>query len=103
MNQNARIAAASILALLAAFVNADGAAAAETGRVFVSNNRDNTVSVLDGKTFAVIKTVDVGNRPQGMALTPDGRSVLVVSGRQDRLDIIDVAGLASTGSVAAGG
>lgn len=78
------------------------AAAKGTGYVFVSNQRGNTVSVLDGRTFSVIKTLPVGDRPQDMAFSADRRQIFVVAGRSDRLDVIDVAGLTVTGTLPAG-
>ena len=53
------------LALLAAL--ASGAARAST--VLVSNEKDNTITVLDGATLKVIKTVPVGQRPRGIVLS----------------------------------
>ena len=38
-------------------------ALAET--IFVSNEKDNTVTVVDGKTLEVIKTIKVSRRPRG--------------------------------------
>ena len=39
--------------------------------VFVSNEKDNTISVIDSKTDEVVKTYDVGQRPRGITLTSD--------------------------------
>ena len=41
------------------------AATADAYTVFVSNEKDNTVSVLDSTTLEVVKTVKVGQRPRG--------------------------------------
>lgn len=57
--------------------------------VFVSNEKDNTVSVLDMTALKVIKTIAVGKRPRGMSLTPDGKSLIVCAGDDNRLDVID--------------
>jgi YVTN family beta-propeller protein len=38
--------------------------------IFVTNEKDNTVTVLD-ETFKVIKTVKTGLRPRGIRITPD--------------------------------
>jgi YVTN family beta-propeller protein len=58
---------ASISAILAAA----HPAAAET--IFVSNEKDNSVTILDGATLEVIKTVPVGQRPRGITLSIDNQ------------------------------
>ncbi len=50
---------------------------ARTGRAFVVNNGDNTVSVLDTRTGALLRTVAVGEGPTGVAVDErDGRVVV---------------------------
>ena len=46
------------------------APAARAERVFVSNEKDNTITVLDGGTLAVTATVQVGDRPRGIVASP---------------------------------
>ena len=49
--------------------------------VYVSNEDSNNVSVLDGNTHAVLATIDVGKRPRGLKISPDGTRLFVaVSG-----------------------
>jgi PQQ-dependent catabolism-associated beta-propeller protein len=72
------------LALLAA-----APAGAET--VYVSNEQDNTISVIDGVTFSVAATIAVGRRPRGIALSPDRRRLFVAIGDDDRIDVVDLA------------
>ena len=62
-------------------------AAADT--IFVTNEKDNTVTVLDSETMKVVKTIPVGKRPRGIAITPDKKEVLVCVGDDDQLDVID--------------
>lgn len=57
--------------------------------IFVSNEKDNTVTVLDSKTLEVIKTIPTGLRPRGIVITPDFSEVLVCVGDDNRLDVID--------------
>ena len=64
-----------ILALLAL------PAAARAERVYVSNEDDGTVAVIDADRGAAIGTIAVGKRPRGLALSPDGGLLYVaVSG-----------------------
>ena len=51
------------------------------GRAYVSNEDGASVTVVDTDTAEVVATVDVGKRPRGMKLSPDGRNLYVaVSG-----------------------
>src|SRR5262245_3969977 len=49
--------------------------AAET--IFVSNEKDNSVSIVDGATLEVIKTVQVGQRPRGVTLSIDNKYLFI--------------------------
>ena len=44
-----------------------GCAAADT--IYVSNEKDNTITVVDGDTLAPVKTIPVGQRPRGILLS----------------------------------
>ena len=41
-------------------------------RAYVTNQLDNTVSVIDTATHTVLATIPVGAVPVGVAITPDG-------------------------------
>jgi YVTN family beta-propeller protein len=57
------------------------APAARAGRAYVSNEDDQSVSVIDTDRAAVVGTVEVGKRPRGLKLSPDGAHLYVaVSG-----------------------
>lgn len=56
---------------------------------YVSNEKDNTISVIDLSKMQVVRTVPTGERPRGMALTRGGRRLLVCEGDSDRIDIFD--------------
>jgi YVTN family beta-propeller protein len=48
---------------------------------FVSNEASDNVSVIDTGTDSVVATLDAGQRPRGIKLTPDGKTLVVaVSG-----------------------
>ncbi len=45
--------------------------------VCVSNERDGTVTVIDGRTRALVSTIRLGKRPRGIQGSPDGRWLYV--------------------------
>ena len=51
---------------------------------YVTNEKDNTVSVIDIKKKKVIKTVKVGQRPRGIILSKDEKLVLICASDDDR-------------------
>ena len=59
------------------------------GRVFVSNERDDTVSVIDAATNEVIATVPVGKRPRGVGVSPDGSEVYVAISGDNAIAVVD--------------
>ncbi len=59
--------------------------------VYVSNEKDNTVSVIDSETLSVVETIKVGQRPRGIILTKDGRQLLVCASDDDTVQVFDVA------------
>src|SRR6202023_2274553 len=56
---------------------------------YVSNEKSNTISVIDVDKFAVVKTIKVGQRPRGIELTKDGKFILVAVGDDDTIQMID--------------
>ncbi len=74
------IASAAVLATLPAYAE----------KIFVSNEQDNTLSVIDGASLEVIDTISVGRRPRAMALSHDGEHLFVALGDDDLIEVIDV-------------
>src|SRR6476620_3693606 len=56
---------------------------------YVSNERSNTVSVIDTSKWEVVRTIKVGQRPRGIEVTRDQKYVLVAVGDDDTIEIID--------------
>ena len=46
-------------------------------RVYVTNERSGTLSVIDGPTRKVVATVQLGKRPRGLKFSGDGRELLI--------------------------
>jgi YVTN family beta-propeller protein len=59
-------------------------------RVYVANFADDTVSVIDAATNAVLGTpIPVGRRPEGIAVSADGRHVYVADSDSSSVSVID--------------
>ena len=43
--------------------------------VYVSSEKDNTITLVDGETYEVLQTVSVGERPRGIALSKDHKAL----------------------------
>ncbi|QJQ96871.1 MULTISPECIES: PQQ-dependent catabolism-associated beta-propeller protein [Halomonadaceae] len=64
--------------------------AAHAERIFVSNEKDNTISVIDGQSLEVVETISVGRRPRAMAFSSDGSELFVAVGDDESIDMIDL-------------
>jgi YVTN family beta-propeller protein len=58
-------------------------------KVFVSNERGNTVTVIDSDTWEVIAEFPSGNRPRGIAISPDGTELYVCASDDDTVRVFD--------------
>jgi YVTN family beta-propeller protein len=67
----------ALAGLCAVFVRAGEA---EAYKAYVSNEKGNTISVIDTGERKVVGTIKVGQRPRGIALTRDQKYVLVAVG-----------------------
>src|SRR5512138_1125569 len=70
----------TLLVALTALVGTRALAAQE---LFVSNEGSNTVTVISATTLKPLATIEVGKRPRGIALSPDGQRVYVALGLED--------------------
>lgn len=59
-------------------------------KIYVSNGRGGTVSVLDSRTYALLDTIKVGIRPWGMALSPDGKFLYTANGPSNDVSVVDL-------------
>jgi YVTN family beta-propeller protein len=70
--------------------------------VYVSNEKGNSISVIDGATLEVNETVPVGQRPRGIMLTKDGKSLLICASDDDMVQILDLASGQIVGTLTSG-
>ncbi len=58
-------------------------------KVYVTNQRSGTLSVIDAETLRVVKTIKVGTEPLGCALTPDGERLFVANSSSDDVSVVE--------------
>ncbi len=75
--------------------------AADRTWAYTSNTDTGAVSAVNLKTGEV-KVIPVGERPQGMAFSPDGRRLYVTNLNSDSISIIDTGSKTRTGDIATG-
>ena len=92
---------AALSALLLSAVPAPGVAAG--AKAYVGNFKDNTVSVIDTGSGAVVATVPVAAGPHGMGVSPDGRTVYVSGDGSSSVSVIDTASDRVTQTIEVGG
>ena len=56
--------------------------------VYVSNEKDNTISVIDGESLEVVDTIEVGERPRGIVL--DGDTLYICTSDDDHIEVLDL-------------
>jgi YVTN family beta-propeller protein len=54
-------------------------------KAYVSNEKGNSISVIDTAMWKVVETIKVGQRPRGITFTKDQRYVLVAVGDDDTI------------------
>src|SRR5215831_9151601 len=77
------------IAFAGAFAAVAFADRAEVYLAYVSNEKGNTISVIDTAKLEVVKTIKVGQRPRGIGLTKDQKYILVCVGDDDTIEMID--------------
>src|SRR4030067_3397633 len=67
-----------------------GIACAEpTGRIFVTNEKTNTISVIDSKTHQIETTLEIGKRPRGIGFSPDHSELYVAVSDENVIAVVD--------------
>ena len=56
---------------------------------YITNQGDNSVSVINTETNNVIKTIDVGYRPAGVVVSNNGKRVYVTNPESKDISVID--------------
>jgi DNA-binding beta-propeller fold protein YncE len=64
----------------------------ESGIVFISSEKDNVITVLDGKTQQQIAVIKTCKRPRHMQFTADRERLIALCGDDGSAVIVDIAG-----------
>src|ERR1019366_8618110 len=60
-----------------------------TGRIYVTNYDDGTVSVINGRTGTVTSTIGVGVDPEAVAVSPQTGNIYVADGPEGTVSVIN--------------
>ncbi len=63
----------------------------DNSKVYVSDGRAGTVTVLDSRSYDVQGTIKVGARPWGIVLSPDGKYLFSANGPSNDVSVVDLA------------
>ena len=58
---------------------------------YVSNEKDDSISVIDLDSLEVTATLDVGMRPRGLLLSSDNKLLYICASDSDRVQVMDLA------------
>ena len=64
---------------------------AQAYTIYVSNEKDNTLSVIDGETLEMTETIEIGQRPRGMTLSLDNKTLYVCTSDDNHVEVLDLA------------
>ena len=71
-------------------------------KIYLSNGRAGTISVIDGHSYELIDTIKVGPRPWGIAISPDGKFLYAANGPSNDVSVVDLASDKEVARVKAG-
>lgn len=65
--------------------------AADDQKLYLSNGRAGTISVIDTHSFELLNTIKVGTRPWGIGISPDGKYLFSANGPSNDVSVVDLA------------
>ena len=69
---------------------------------YVSNEKGNSITVIDTDKLEATATVKVGRRPRGIELNKDGSELYICAGDDDTIQVLDTKTLKITGKLPSG-
>lgn len=67
------------------------ASSALAATAYVSNEKDDTISVIDLDSMETVDTLEVGQRPRGLALSHDNKLLYICASDSDTVQVMDLA------------
>src|SRR5512137_1042869 len=74
----------------------------EAETVFITLEKDNAIAVVDPVEGVLSKTVEVGRRPRGIALSPDNKVIYVAVSDDNVIKMLDAESLQELGTLPSG-
>jgi PQQ-dependent catabolism-associated beta-propeller protein len=71
-------------------------------RAYVSNEKGNSITIIDTDKLEAVQTVKVGRRPRGIELSKDGSELFICAGDDDAIQVLDTKTLQITGKLPSG-
>jgi DNA-binding beta-propeller fold protein YncE len=65
--------------------------------VFVTLEKDNALAIMNPTDGKLLKTISVGKRPRGIALSPDNKTLYIATSDDNTIKIFDAETLKQTG------
>jgi YVTN family beta-propeller protein len=65
--------------------------AGQAATAYVSNEKDDSISVIDLDSLEVTDTLAVGMRPRGLLLSADHKLLYICASDSDRVQVMDLA------------
>ncbi len=59
------------------------------GEIWVTNEKDDTISVIDADTLEVTRTIETGERPRGITFSKDYSRVYICASDSDAVQVMD--------------
>src|SRR6185503_8277848 len=78
------------------------ASAAMANTAYVSNEKGNTISVIDLDKMETVATVPVGERPRGITLSHDNKLLYICTSDADHIEVLDLETLQVVNSLPSG-
>src|SRR5271163_4456497 len=69
---------------------------------YVSNEKGNSISVVDTDKMETVATIKTGQRPRGIEVTRDGKFVFVALGDDDKIEMFDTRNHNDAGELPSG-
>jgi YVTN family beta-propeller protein len=64
--------------------------AADDQRLYLSNGRAGTISVIDTHNYQLLSLIKVGTRPWGIGISPDGKYLFAANGPSNDVSVVDL-------------